>query len=140
MTFLCSLFFTGACNLPPPPVHRYPSWDLCLVLQVLTDSSFELLSSASLTFLTFKVAFLVMVTSARRVSELVALSIHRDLCIFHSYCVILRMDPNFLPKINTWFHRAQEVVFPDFCSSPVHPREQRWYSLDVCWVLKKVYC
>lgn len=57
-------FLQGASNHHPPTVHRYPSWDLGLVLQVLADSPFEPLSSASLKFLTFKVAFLVTVTSA----------------------------------------------------------------------------
>lgn len=76
-------FLWGASNLRPPTVHRYPSWDLDLIRQVLEDSPFKPLSSVSLKFLTFKMAFLVAVTSARQVSALTALSIHKGLCIFH---------------------------------------------------------
>lgn len=58
-------FLKGASNLGSPPVHRYPSWDLHLVLQALTSALFELLSSTPLRLLTFKVAFLNTITSAR---------------------------------------------------------------------------
>ncbi|XP_060550099.1 uncharacterized protein LOC132712496 [Pantherophis guttatus] len=122
-------FLHGAMNLQPPTVHRYPSWDLPLVLQALTLPPFEPLGSIALKFLSFKVAFLLAITSARRVSELTALSIRKDLCIFHANTLILWLDPVFVPKVNSWFHRAQEFVLPDFCPSPRHHRENvgtRW--------------
>lgn len=98
---------------------------------------FKPLSFDSLRFLTLKVAFLVAITLAHRVSELAALSVRRDLWIFHLDCVVLHLDPTFLPKINSCFHRAQEVVLPDFYPHPVHHREHRWHTLDVSRALKK---
>lgn len=104
--------------MSPPTVHRYPSWDLTLVLQALTAPLFEPLGSVSLKFLSFKLAFLLAITSARTVPELAALSIRKDLCIFHANTVVLRLDPTFTPKVNSWYHRAQELVLLDFCPSP----------------------
>lgn len=34
---LIRCFLNGATNLRPPVLHRYPTWDLTMVLQVLTD-------------------------------------------------------------------------------------------------------
>ncbi|XP_034279732.1 uncharacterized protein LOC117669420 [Pantherophis guttatus] len=116
-------FLKGVANLKPPVVHRYPTWDLALVLQALTSTPFESLRTSSLWYLTLKVAFFVAITSARRISELAALSVHEDLCIFHSDRLVLRLNPSFLPKMN-WFHRAQEIILPDFCLGPNHPLEE----------------
>ncbi|XP_026535084.1 uncharacterized protein LOC113419749 [Notechis scutatus] len=68
-------FLRGASNLHPPVIHRYPTWDLNKVLMALTKPPFEPLREAPLQFLTLKVVFLVAVTSARRISEIAALSI-----------------------------------------------------------------
>ncbi|XP_060542104.1 endonuclease/exonuclease/phosphatase family domain-containing protein 1 isoform X6 [Pantherophis guttatus] len=124
-------FLRGAKNLCPPVLHRYPTWDLPLVLQSLTGPPYEPLQTASLRLLTCKVAFLVAITSARRISELAALSTRPDLCVFHTDRVVLRLDPTFVPKINSVFHRAQELILPNFCPRPSHPRERRWHALDV---------
>ncbi|XP_039179600.1 uncharacterized protein LOC120299160 isoform X1 [Crotalus tigris] len=93
-------FLKGAINTRPPTVHRYPSWDLPKVLQALSMSPFEPLGSCSLYFLSLKVAFLVAITSARRISELAGLSIRSDLCMFLDDRVVFRLDP-FVPKVNT---------------------------------------
>uniref|UniRef100_A0A8D0HP65 AKT interacting protein n=1 Tax=Sphenodon punctatus TaxID=8508 RepID=A0A8D0HP65_SPHPU len=42
--------------------------------------------------------FLIAVTSARRVSEIGALSIDPAFCVFRKESVLLRLDPTFLPK------------------------------------------
>lgn len=81
--------------------------------------------------LTFKTLFLVAVTSARRISELGALSVNPNLCVFHDDKVILRPDPLFVPKVNTRFHRGQDVVLPSLCPKPSCPAEQKWHKLDV---------
>lgn len=117
-------------------MHRYPIWDLNLVLQSLTSSPFEPIKDTSLRHLTLKLAFLIAVTSARRVSELAALSIRQDLCIFFPDRVVLRLDPVFVPKINSIFHRTQEIVLPNFCPNPRHPLDSRWHTLDVRRALK----
>ncbi|XP_058020623.1 uncharacterized protein LOC131188944 [Ahaetulla prasina] len=124
-------FFKGAKNLCPPVVHRYPTWDLSLVLNSLTGPPYEPLRSTSLRLLTCKVAFLVAITSARRISELAALSVRSDLCVFHPDRVVLRLDPSFIPKVNSVFHRMQELNLPNFCPRPVHGLERHWHTLDV---------
>ncbi|XP_039200464.1 uncharacterized protein LOC120308450 [Crotalus tigris] len=58
-------FLKGANNAKPPPVHRYPSWDLEQVLQALIAPPFEPMETCSLDLLLMKVAFLVAITSAR---------------------------------------------------------------------------
>lgn len=129
-------FLRGATNLSPPIVHRFPTWSLNRVLSALTGPPFEPLRDVSLRFLSFKVLFLVAITSARRISELAALSMRRDLCIFHRDRVVLRLDPAFLPKVNSTFHRCQELVLPDFCPRPAHRLEHTWHTLDVRRALK----
>ncbi|XP_034257215.1 uncharacterized protein LOC117661313 [Pantherophis guttatus] len=124
-------FLRGASNLSPPVIHRFPTWDLSKVLSSLTQSPFEPLRTTSLKFLSFKVSFLVAITSARRISELAALSIRQDLCVFHHDKVVLRLDPTFLPKVNSVYHRSQEVALPNFCPRPSHRLEEQWHKLDV---------
>ncbi|XP_058020842.1 uncharacterized protein LOC131189057 [Ahaetulla prasina] len=130
-------FLKGATNLRPPVVHRYPTWNLALVLQALTSAPFEPLKTSSLRYLTFKVMFFMAITSARRISELAALSVHEDLCIFHTDRMVLCLDPSFLPKVNFWFHRAQGIILPNFCPGPHHPIEERWHTLDVRRALRR---
>lgn len=129
-------FLKGASNLRPPAVHRYPSWDLSKVLEALTGPPFEPLPEVPMRILTWKVAFLVAITSARKISELHTLSMRGDLCKFYPDRVVLRLDPSFIPRVGSWFHRAQEVVLPNFCPSPVHPLEHQWHTLDVCRALE----
>lgn len=74
--------------------------------------------------------FLVAIT-VRRMSELGVLSIKPKLCIFQKDKMTLRTDPTFWPKVNSWFHRSQEIVLPSFCPNPSQPREKTWYILDV---------
>lgn len=81
-----------------------------------------------LQFLSYKVTFLLAITSARRVLELAALSTRADLCIFHPDRIALRLDPTFL---NTPYHQALELVLPDFCPNPSHPLERTWHMLDL---------
>lgn len=127
---LVKRFLKGAANLRPPPVHRFPTWDLPLVLKALTGSPFKPLRTVHLRFLSLKVAFLVAVTSTRHISEQGALSSRDDLCQFHQDRVVLWLDPTFFPKVNTPFHRAQEIILPNFYPSPSHERERLWHRLE----------
>ncbi|KAK9403183.1 ubiquitin carboxyl-terminal hydrolase 7-like [Crotalus adamanteus] len=134
--------FKGACNTGPPVVHKYPSWELPLVLRALTKPPFEPITTTLLQALSHKIAFLVIIMSARRISELAALSTRKDLCIFHWDRVVLRLDPTFVPKANSLFHRAQEVILPNFCPNPSHDLERQWHTLDVrrtlqCYIKRK---
>lgn len=101
------------------------------MLIAVTRGPFECLWEVGLCFLFYKVSFLVAITLACRVSELATLSMRPDFCIFHTDQVVFRLDPLFIPKVNSTFHRAQELVLPNFCPSPSHHLERTWHTLDV---------
>lgn len=92
---------------------------------------FKPLASISLRFMTLKVVFLVVIISARCVSEVAALSVCQDLCIFHQNRVVLQMEPSFVPKVNSLFFRSGELVLLDFCLRPQHRLEVKWHTFDV---------
>lgn len=33
--------------------------------------------------------------------------------------------------MNSWFHRAEEIIFPDFCLGPTHVLDKKWHTLDI---------
>lgn len=47
--------------------------------------------------------------------------------------MVLRLEsvPSFVPKVNTIFHRTQELILPTLCPNPKSSRERDWHSLDV---------
>ncbi|XP_061471530.1 E3 ubiquitin-protein ligase SMURF2 isoform X1 [Rhineura floridana] len=117
-------FLRGVALRSPAVVHRFPSWSLPKVLQALQRPPFEPIRTVSLRILSFKVLFLIAITSARRVSELGALSSARHLCVFHKDSVVLKTDPSFRPKVDSVFHCNQDIVLPSFCPNPTHPLEK----------------
>ncbi|XP_042302565.1 uncharacterized protein LOC121919745 [Sceloporus undulatus] len=126
----------GVANMAPPTKHRFPSWDLHKVLKALTIPPFEPLREVPLKFLTFKTLLLTALTSARRVSEIGALSIRKELCIIRPDSIILRPDPTFIPKVNSVFHTSQDIVLPSFCPRPKEDLEKCWHTLDVRRAIK----
>ncbi|XP_029924002.1 uncharacterized protein LOC115371027 [Myripristis murdjan] len=109
---LISRFLQGAHRLTVRTAGpAVPPWDLDVVLGALQSPPFEPLRGADLKWLSIKTAFLLAITSARRVSELHALSVHGDCCRFSSdgSSVVLRPNPAFLPKVLTEFHLSQSV-------------------------------
>ena len=72
---LVSLFLRGALRLRPPTAMRSPAWDLPLVLEALSSPPFEPLGQGGLKWLSMKAAFLLAITSAKRVGELHALTV-----------------------------------------------------------------
>lgn len=124
-------FLRGVSLVSPPQVHRFPSWRLNLVLRALCHPPFESMASCQVKILTIKTLFLIALVSARRVSELRALSVHKDLCIFQKDSVVLRLDPAFVPKVNSQFHRSQDIVLPSFCPDPKSSKERVLHCLDV---------
>ncbi|CAJ0934907.1 unnamed protein product [Ranitomeya imitator] len=86
-------FIQGVSHVVPPYKMPLEPWDLNLVLRVLQEAPFEPLQEVSLSFLSWKVTFLVVVTSIRRVSELAALSCQVPFLIFHQDKVVLRTSP-----------------------------------------------
>lgn len=124
-------FFRAMAKVKPRPVVSFPKWDLSLVLQGLTMAPFEPIEEASLRFLTLKTILLVAVTSARRISELQALSIKEPFMRCLQDRVVLRTDPAFLPKVASVFHRTQEIILPTFCPLPSGAGEEAFHTLDV---------
>ena len=83
------------------PVSRSlaPKWDLSVVLTALTRAPFEPLGDASLTHLTWKLVFLLSFATAKRRSEIHALSMDSRSLRFNSDgSVSLTFQPGFLPK------------------------------------------
>jgi integrase len=74
-----------------------PSWDLSLVLQVLTKPPFENLGEADLSYVTLKTVFLLALASGRRRGEIHALQ-HRIQRKEDWSEVTLFPDPRFIPK------------------------------------------
>ena len=64
-----------------------PSWDLVCVLDFMYGSSFEPLRSQLLRVATMKTVFLVNIATAKKVSELQALSCHVALCVGTHLCL-----------------------------------------------------
>jgi len=68
-------FLCGARRMRPAIQPRVPTWDLAVVLEGLFLAPFEPLYKVSEKFLSFKVAFLLAITSLKRVGDLHALSV-----------------------------------------------------------------
>ncbi|KAF7245508.1 G2/mitotic-specific cyclin-B [Varanus komodoensis] len=124
-------FLKGLYNLNPSIRPVMPTWSLSVVLQALMKAPFEPLATVDLRLVSWKTAFLVAVTSARRASELCALRIDPPYLNFHREKVVLRLDPSFLPKVSTPFHTGQDIVLPAFFPSPSNPLERSLHSLDI---------
>uniref|UniRef100_A0A803JZG3 Tyr recombinase domain-containing protein n=1 Tax=Xenopus tropicalis TaxID=8364 RepID=A0A803JZG3_XENTR len=124
-------FLQGVAHIVPPVKSPVPPWDLNVVLSALINSPFEPLSIVELRWLTWKVVFLMAISSARRISELSALSCESPYLIFHEEKAVLRTVPSFLPKVVSPFHLNEEIVIPSFCSSPKNDKETKLHNLDV---------
>ena len=80
--------------------------------------------------LSLKTAFLMAITSTRRVSELAALRSDFPYLQMHPDNVILYLDIAFLSKVVSDFHINQPIVLPTF-PSPSMPLERKLHTLDV---------
>lgn len=113
-------FLRGTSLINPPQVHRFLTRTLNLVLQALTEAPLEWMASCYMK--AFSKLFLVAITLACGVSELGALSVDKELCIFYNDMVVLRPGPAFIPKINTSFHRTLRLFCPPFLRNQNTPR------------------
>ncbi|XP_064113369.1 uncharacterized protein LOC135220008 [Macrobrachium nipponense] len=77
------------------PRPRIPSWNLDFVLKFLMSSPFEPLHAASMKDLTRKAVFLTALATAKRVSEIQAMSKHVG---FREYNAVCSLSPSFLAK------------------------------------------
>ncbi|CAJ0941089.1 unnamed protein product [Ranitomeya imitator] len=130
-------FVQGVSHVVPPYRMPLETWDLNLVLGVLQEPPFEPLQDVPLSVLSWKVAFLVAVTSIRRVSELAALSCRAPFLAFHQDKVVLRPSPAFLPKVVSAFHLNEDIILPSFCPQPKHRVEKALHTLDVVRALRR---
>nr|XP_060615224.1 uncharacterized protein LOC132765067 [Anolis sagrei ordinatus] len=128
---LVQLFLRGYKNLYPPVSPPSPTWSLELVLSQLSKFPFEPMSSAHISHLSWKTAYLVAITSARRSSELAALRADPPYIRFHEDKVVLRTDVTFLPKVVSQFHMSQDITLPSFFPNPTSQLEVSLHSLDV---------
>ncbi|CAJ0959908.1 unnamed protein product [Ranitomeya imitator] len=124
-------FLQGVAHAVPPYRAPVDAWDLNLVLDVLRVSPFEPLREIPLSVLSWKVTFLVAITSIRRVSELAALSCRPPFFVIHQDKVVLRPPPSFLPKVVSTFHLNEDIILPSFCPAPTHPLERSLNKLDL---------
>lgn len=106
----------GVFNRRPPKKSLVPEWDLNLVLKALRQAPFEPLADAHPKCVAFKLAFLLAVTTARRVSDISHLKIG-------DHCRVQRDRITFLPaklaKADDPGHFLTPIVVPAF------PRDQR---------------
>ena len=111
-------FIKGLARIAPPVKDRHPKWNLQLVLQALRGPPFEPMVAANLDgidILTFKTVFLLAVVTAKRVSELQALSSDPRYLTIDKTGITLRLNPAFIPKVNSQQNREKEVFFTPFC-------------------------
>ena len=100
------------------PVDRSlaPKWDLAFVLSHMCKAPFESLDKASLFYLSVKTVFLVTLATARRVSEVHALSMDSDHLKFSNLdgSLILRTQLGFLAKNQLPSRAPDSIKFPNY--------------------------
>ncbi|XP_071978779.1 uncharacterized protein [Engystomops pustulosus] len=124
-------FIVASSRIRPQVLRKTPTWDLTLVLDALSRPPFEPLDSTNIKNLTLKTTLLIAVTTAKRLGELQAISIREPYMRILSDRIILTLDPGFVPKVVSKFHRDQEITLPSFCEDPSSNEEASWHLLDV---------
>ena len=109
---LVSRFMAGASNLRTVTRSLFPSWDLVIVLDGLGRPPFEPLESSSMKLLSFKTILLLALTTAKRVSDLHALSVSPECMRFGNDGRKVLLKPNlaFVPKNRVVIHEPVELV------------------------------
>ena len=87
-------FMKGVRRLRATPKAIFPSWDLAVVLDGLCKPPFEPLESADLKVLSLKTVLLLALTTAKRVSDLEALSISSECLRFSDDGLTVWLKPN----------------------------------------------
>ena len=91
--------------------NRHPTWKLQLVLQSLRGHPFEPSVSGRLKMMTYKVALLLAIRMAKRVGKLKALSVDKRYLTIDQTGIRLRLNPDFIPKVNTQGERRFLLTF-----------------------------
>ena len=98
----------------PPKKVRFETWNLSLVLQNLTREPFEPMISAPMKFVSYKTVFLVAAATARRCSEIGALSMDAENFIERPRYIEIGYMPNFIPKNARVNYAGRTVIIPSF--------------------------
>lgn len=125
-------FMRGARRLHPVSKPLVPPWDLSVVLNALSKAPFEPIDKIALKLLALKTALLLALTTAKRVSELHALSVHSSCMMFAPGVqkVTFRTNPAFVPKLFDQAGAVQSVDLLAFHPPPfASPEEERLHSL-----------
>ena len=93
-------FMRGVTRARPMARSLVPSWDLTLVLDALSRDPFEPLDTVSLKILTLKTVLLIALTTAKRSSDIHALSVNPSCMRFSGNGSRVSLKPNlsFMPK------------------------------------------
>lgn len=126
-------FFHGASRLRPQRKPKYPKWHISLVLDSLSGLSFMGSSPLSIKDHSAKVALLVAITSAKRVSEIGSLGHEEPFLTFFPDQVVLNPMLGSNPKVTSVFHENQKIILPTFTSLG----STEVYSLDIGKILKE---
>ena len=116
-------FLRGAKRECPRLRDTLPKWSLQLVLQSLRGRPFEPLDRIGLGWLSWKTAFIIGVTTARRIGEVQALSVSDRFLQLHPDGVRLKLNPFFIPKVNSDQNRESEIFMTPFCP-PTDPNSR----------------
>ena len=124
---LAMRFLKGVRRLRPVIGPSVPSWDLALVLEALCGPPFEPIGSIDMKFLSYKTALLLALTSAKRVGDLQALSVHPSCTQFtqDGSKVSLRPNAAYLPKVIPTAYSSMTFELSSFCPPPFASEEQR---------------
>ena len=111
-------FLRGALRIRPPARSRVPSWDLAVVLEALCKPPFEPIEEISDRLLTLKTAFLLAISSLRRVGDLQALSVAPSYLDFAPGLAKAFLYPRagYVPKVPSSAPRP--VMLQAFCPPP----------------------
>ncbi|KAK2812528.1 hypothetical protein Q5P01_000001 [Channa striata] len=117
---LVKRFLKGVRRQRPVARSITPQWELPLVLHALRNPPFEPLSQISLKFLSLKTARLLALTSAKRVSDLCALSVSPSCLTIREdeSLAVLRPNHAFILKIITSSFRSRVVTLDGFFLPP----------------------
>ncbi|XP_073525216.1 schlafen family member 9-like [Phyllobates terribilis] len=69
--------------------------------------------------------------TTRQIEEIQAFSIKDPYLRILEECIILRLNPTFLPKVVTTFHMSLQIVLPSFCQDHKNSQGLTFHSLDV---------
>lgn len=125
-------FMKGARRLRPVSKPLAPPWDLPMVLDTLSRPPFEPLEQLDLKVLSLKTALLVALATAKRVSDIHALSVNPACMQFHpdDAKVVLKPNPAFIPKVFNPSLSCRPIELLAFNPPPFSsPEQERLHAL-----------